>query len=133
MVWTGKPASSDTRKGLFWALFFCSPYQPEKDWQDRYNYGSTLLSHYRDWFMTCRVTPGLLAGFLVLASSEVGTRFREACTRYIESNETDRTLSSMLWGTQIDAPYRQTLWQRAVGNAEKYSEPGQFTTFAGAS
>ena len=89
--------------------------------------------------MTCRAPPGLLVGFLVLASgvvadhaegmgiafalqsrdpafpsSEVGTRFREAYTRYIESNETDRTLSSMLWGTPIDAPYRQTLWQRAA-------------------
>ena len=48
MVWTGKPARSDTRKGPFWILFFCLPYQPEKDWQDRYNYGSTLLSRYKD-------------------------------------------------------------------------------------
>ena len=63
--------------------------------------------------------------------SETGKKFRDAYTRYIESDEKDRTLRSLLWGTPIDAPYRQTLWQRAVANAEKYNEPGKFTAFAG--
>jgi len=63
--------------------------------------------------------------------SETGKKFRDAYTRYIESDEKDRTLRSLLWGTPIDAPYRQTLWQRVVGNADKYNEPGKFTAFAG--
>jgi hypothetical protein len=63
--------------------------------------------------------------------SETGKKFRDAYIRYIESDEKDRTLRSLLWGTPIDPPYRQTLWQRVVGNADKFNEPGKFTAFAG--
>lgn len=73
----------------------------------------------------------LQSGDPAFPTSEVGKRFRDAYASFVESKETDRTLSSMLWGEQIDADYRQTLWQRAVGLAEKYNHPGLFTTFAG--
>lgn len=73
----------------------------------------------------------LQAGDPAFPTSEVGMSFRDAYARYVESKETDKTLSSMLWGQQIDPEYRHTLWQRAVAMAEKYNNPGRFTTFAG--
>ena len=73
----------------------------------------------------------LQSGDPAFPNSELGTKFRDAYARYIESGEKDRTLSSLLWGQPIDASYRHTLWQRVVGNAEKYNDPGKFTAFTG--
>jgi hypothetical protein len=66
--------------------------------------------------------------------SEIAKKIRAAYTTFVKSSESKETtgaLRSLLWDAQIDAPYRQTLWQRAVARAEKYNEPGRFTAFAG--
>lgn len=66
--------------------------------------------------------------------SEVANRVRDAFTAFVKSSESAETTSalrSMLWNEPIDAPYRQTIWQRAVARAEKYNQPGRFTAFAG--
>lgn len=80
------------------------------------------------------VAAALQAGDPEFPDSEVATRFRNAYKSFVassESKEATNRLRSLMWGVQIDPAYRQTLWQRAVANAEKYNDPGRFTAFSG--
>lgn len=80
------------------------------------------------------VAAALQAGDPGFPDSEVAARFRKAYGAFVassESKEATNRLRSLMWGVQIDPAYRQTLWQRAVANAEKYNDPGRFTAFAG--
>jgi hypothetical protein len=66
--------------------------------------------------------------------SDAANKLRAAFNAFVksqESKESTGAFRSLLWGTQIDPDYRQTLWQRAVANAEKHNDPGHFTAFAG--
>jgi len=80
------------------------------------------------------VASALQAGDPEFPDSDVAARFRSAYESFVassESKEATNRLRSLMWGVQIDPSYRQTLWQRAVANAEKYNDPGRFTAFSG--
>ena len=73
-------------------------------------------------------------------SSEVGKKFREAYEQYTQTPESrsptfygkaSGAIRSLFWSESIDLPYRQTIWQRVVANADNHNDPGRFTAFVG--
>ena len=73
-------------------------------------------------------------------SSPVGRKFREAWNEYVSESAAEAPaffsptvgpLVGLFWNEPIDLPYRRTLWQRVIANADTYNDPGQFTAFIG--
>ena len=73
-------------------------------------------------------------------SSPVGRKFREAWNEYVSKSAAEAPeffsptagpLVGLFWNEPIDLPYRRTLWQRVIANADTYNDPGQFTAFIG--
>ena len=72
--------------------------------------------------------------------SPLGKQFRDAWTEYVSKSTAEgptlysptvAPLMGLFWNEPIDPPYRRTLWQQVIANADAYNDPGKFTAFIG--
>ncbi|MDA0994318.1 MAG: DUF3604 domain-containing protein [Proteobacteria bacterium] len=86
------------------------------------------------------IADALQAGDPAFPDSPVGRKYREAWDEYVVKSTEEGaafyspivgTLMQLFWAQPIDLPYRRTLWQRVIANADAYNNPGKFTAFIG--
>ena len=75
----------------------------------------------------------LQAGDQVLRQSEVGNRLYEAYRALTDEPEARSRFNQerdLAW-QEIGGAFKRSVWQRIIGMAEEFNDPGTFTTFAG--